>query len=47
MAGRREVLQVVDEALLAEKTFNRLVDEFPESPFTVEARRELDQMKKT
>jgi TolA-binding protein len=31
----------------AEKTFNRLVDEFPDSPFAVEARRELDMMKRT
>lgn len=31
----------------AAKTFTRLVEEFPESPFTAEARRELDQMKKT
>src|SRR4029079_2669564 len=31
----------------AEQTFNRLVDEFPDSPFTPDARRELDQLKKT
>ena len=31
----------------AEQTFNRLVDEFPDSPFTADARRELDQLKKT
>jgi TolA-binding protein len=31
----------------AEQTFNRLVDEFPDSPFTADARRELDELKKT
>jgi TolA-binding protein len=31
----------------AEQTFNRLVEEFPDSPFTADARRELDQLKKT
>jgi outer membrane protein assembly factor BamD (BamD/ComL family) len=31
----------------AEQTFNRLVQEFPTSPFTAEARRELDNLKKT
>ena len=31
----------------AEQTFNRLVDEFPNSPFSGDARRELDQLKKT
>jgi TolA-binding protein len=31
----------------AEQTFNRLVEEFPESPFTSDARRELDALKKT
>jgi TolA-binding protein len=31
----------------AEQTFNRLVDEFPDSPFSADARRELDQLKKT
>ena len=30
----------------AEQTFNRLVEEFPESPFSADARRELDQLKK-
>jgi TolA-binding protein len=29
----------------AEQTFNRLVQEFPDSPFTADARRELDQLK--
>jgi len=31
----------------AEQTFNRLVDEFPDSPFSSDARRELAQLKKT
>jgi TolA-binding protein len=31
----------------AQQTFNRLVEEFPESPFTADARRELDNLKKT
>jgi TolA-binding protein len=31
----------------AEQTFNRIVTEFPESPFSGDARRELDQLKKT
>jgi TolA-binding protein len=31
----------------AEETFNRLVEEFPDSPFSGDARRELDQLKKT
>jgi len=31
----------------AQQTFNRLVEEFPESPFTGDARRELDNLKKT
>jgi tetratricopeptide (TPR) repeat protein len=31
----------------AQQTFNRLVEEFPESPFTTDARRELDNLKKT
>jgi len=31
----------------AQQTFNRLVDEYPESPFTGDARRELDALKKT
>ncbi len=30
----------------AEQTFTRLVAEFPDSPFTTDARRELDQLKK-
>ena len=30
----------------AQQTFNRLVEEFPESPFTQEARRELDTLNK-
>src|SRR5262249_12822811 len=31
----------------ARQTFNRLVEEYPDSPFTGEARRELDGLKKT
>ena len=31
----------------AQQTFNRIADEFPNSPYAAEARRELDQMKKT
>jgi TolA-binding protein len=31
----------------AQQTFNRLVEEFPDSPFSGEARRELDNLKKT
>ncbi len=31
----------------AQQTFNRLVQEFPESPFSGDARRELDTLKKT
>ena len=31
----------------AEQTFNRLVSEFPQSPFSGDARRELDDLKKT
>jgi TolA-binding protein len=31
----------------AEQTFNRLVEEFPDSPFSTDARRELDALKKT
>ena len=31
----------------AEQTFNRLVEEFPASPYTTDARRELDTLKKT
>jgi TolA-binding protein len=31
----------------AQQTFNRLVQEYPESPFTADARKELDALKKT
>lgn len=31
----------------AQTTFNRLISEFPDSPFTADARRELDSLKKT
>ena len=31
----------------AQQTFNRLVEEFPDSPYTSDARRELDTLKKT
>jgi TolA-binding protein len=31
----------------AQQTFNRLVEEFPESPYTGDARRELENLKKT
>jgi TolA-binding protein len=31
----------------AQQTFNRLVEEFPESPFTGDARRELENLKRT
>jgi outer membrane protein assembly factor BamD (BamD/ComL family) len=31
----------------AQQTFNRLVQEFPESPFSGDAKRELDTLKKT
>ena len=31
----------------AQQTFNRLVEEFPDSPFTADAKRELDTLKKT
>ena len=31
----------------AQQTFNRLVEEFPESPFSADAKRQLDDMKKT
>ena len=31
----------------AQQTFNRIVEEFPESPFSGDARRELDGLKKT
>jgi len=30
----------------AQQTFNRLVDEYPESPFTPDARKALDTLKK-
>jgi outer membrane protein assembly factor BamD (BamD/ComL family) len=31
----------------AQQTFNRIVEEFPESPFNGDAKRELDNLKKT
>jgi TolA-binding protein len=31
----------------AQQTFNRLVDEFPDSPFNADAKRELENLKKT
>jgi TolA-binding protein len=31
----------------AQQTFNRIVDEFPDSPFNADAKRELDALKKT
>jgi outer membrane protein assembly factor BamD (BamD/ComL family) len=31
----------------AQQTFNRIVQEFPESPFNQEAKRELDTLNKT
>jgi len=31
----------------AQQTFNRLVEEYPESPFSTDAKRELDALKKT
>src|SRR5262252_1424940 len=31
----------------AQQTFNRIVEEFPESPFNAEAKKELDALKKT
>jgi hypothetical protein len=31
----------------AQQTFNRIVEEFPDSPFSTDARRELDTLKKT
>ena len=31
----------------AQQTFNRIVEEFPESPFSADARRELDNLKKS
>jgi outer membrane protein assembly factor BamD (BamD/ComL family) len=30
----------------AQQTFNRLVEEFPDSPFNAEARRQLESLKK-
>ena len=37
------------EAILAnaQQTFNRVVEEFPDSPFNADAKRELDALKKT
>jgi TolA-binding protein len=31
----------------AQQTFNRIVEEYPESPFTGDARKELETLKKT
>ena len=31
----------------AQQTFNKLVEEYPESPFTGDAKKELDTLKKT
>jgi TolA-binding protein len=31
----------------AQQTFNRLVDEYPDSPFSMDAKKELDNLKKT
>jgi outer membrane protein assembly factor BamD (BamD/ComL family) len=31
----------------AQQTFNRLVEEFPESPYSGDARKALDDLKKT
>src|SRR5437764_979342 len=31
----------------AQQTFNKLVEEFPDSPFTADAKREIDALKKT
>ena len=31
----------------AQQTFNRLVEEFPDSPYSGDARKELDSLKKT
>ena len=31
----------------AQQTFNRLVEEYPESPFTGDARKEIETLKKT
>ena len=30
----------------AQQTFNRLIEEFPDSPFNADAKRELDALKK-
>jgi outer membrane protein assembly factor BamD (BamD/ComL family) len=30
----------------AQQTFNRIVEEYPESPFTGDARKEIDSLKK-
>jgi len=35
------------EAAGGEETFTRLVEEYPESPFTGDAKKELDGLKKT
>ena len=31
----------------AQQTFNRVVDEFPDSPFSADAKREIEALKKT
>jgi outer membrane protein assembly factor BamD (BamD/ComL family) len=31
----------------AQQTFNRIVDEYPESPFSTDAKREIETLKKT
>jgi predicted negative regulator of RcsB-dependent stress response len=40
------VLAEAGKASEAEQTFNKLVQEFPDSPFTPDARKELDSLKK-
>jgi outer membrane protein assembly factor BamD (BamD/ComL family) len=35
------------KATEAHQTFNRVVEEFPESPFSGDARRELESLKKS